>query len=103
MDSNTRYTVIGAGHGGKAMAAHLSLMGFTVTLWNRTIEHVEIIKKRGGIELEGIEGGSHGFGKIALVTSDIAEALKDSEVIMEMVPSSAHADIANAAAPHLKD
>ena len=25
-----RYTVIGAGHGGKAMAAHLALMGFGV-------------------------------------------------------------------------
>jgi opine dehydrogenase len=103
MDSNIRYTVIGAGHGGKAMAAHLSLMGFTVTLWNRTIEHVEIIKKRGGIELEGIEGGPHGFGKIALVTSDIAEALKDSEMIMVVVPSSAHTDIAKVTAPHLKD
>ncbi len=27
MDTN-RYTVIGAGHGGKGMAAHLALMGF---------------------------------------------------------------------------
>ena len=64
-----KYTVIGAGHGGKAMAAHLALMGFKVTLYNRTPEHVEIIKKRGGIELESVEGGPHGFGKLALVTS----------------------------------
>ena len=43
-----RYVVIGAGHGGKAMAAHLALMGFEVTLYNRTPEHVETIKVRGG-------------------------------------------------------
>ena len=42
---NTKYTVIGAGHGGKAMAAHLALMGFPVTLWNRSFEHIEVIKK----------------------------------------------------------
>ncbi len=59
-----KQTVIGAGHGGKAMAAHLALMGFPVTLFNRTPSHVEIIKKRGGIELDSNEeGGPHGFGK----------------------------------------
>lgn len=99
-----KHTVIGAGHGGKAMAAHLALMGFSVTLYNRTPEHVEIIKKRGGIELESSgEGGPHGFGKLALVTSDMKEALKKAEIIQVVLPSSAHADIAAAAAPHLKD
>ena len=97
-----KYAVIGAGHGGKAMAAHLALMGFSVNLFNRTPEHVEIIKKRGGIELESTEGGPHGFGELALVTSKIAEAIKHVEVIMVVLPSSAHADVAKAMAPHLK-
>jgi opine dehydrogenase len=97
-----KYAVIGAGHGGKAMAAHLALMGFSVNLFNRTADHVEVIKKRGGIELESAEGGPHGFGELALVTSKIAEAIKHVEVIMVVLPSSAHADIAKAIAPHLK-
>lgn len=98
------FTVIGAGNGGKTMAAHLALMGFSVTLYNRTPEHVEIIKKRGGIELESDEeGGPHGFAKIAKVTSDIGKALKHSDVIMVVLPSSAHADIAKASAEHLRD
>ena len=42
MDTN-HYTVIGAGHGGRAMAAHLALMGFTVTLYNRTPDRVAAI------------------------------------------------------------
>jgi opine dehydrogenase len=103
MSKKTRYTVLGAGHGGKAMAAHLALMGFPTTLWNRTFEHIEVIKKRGGIDLESIEGGPHGFGKITLVTSDIVEALKDAEMIMVVLPSSAHADVAKASAPYLQD
>ena len=98
------FTVIGAGHGGKAMAAHLALMGFSVTLYNRTPERVEIIKKRGGIELDsGDEGGPRGFGKLAKVTSDIGEAVKRSDVIMVVLPSSAHADIAKASAKYLRD
>ena len=100
----TNFSVIGAGNGGKTMAAHLVLMGFAVTLYNRTPEHVEIIKKRGGIELESEEeGGPHGFARIEKVTSDIGEALKQSDVIMVVLPSSAHADIAKASAEHLRD
>ena len=96
------FAVIGAGHGGKAMAAHLALMGFKVNLFNRTADHIEIIRKRGGIELESMEGGPHGFGELALVTSKINDAIKGVEVIMVVLPSSAHAEMARAMAPHLK-
>ena len=58
----TRYTIVGAGNGGKAMAAHLALMGADVTLWNRTFSHIDAIQRRGGIELESYEGGPRGFG-----------------------------------------
>jgi opine dehydrogenase len=99
----TRYTVVGAGHGGKAMAAHLALMEFPVTLFNRTPEHVAAIKVRRGIELESRNGGPHGFGRLARVTSDMGEALDQSQIIMVVVPSTAHCDIAKAMAPHLAD
>lgn len=99
----TSYTIIGASHGGKGMAAHLALMGFPVTLYNRTWEHIAAIKKRGGIELESYEGGPHGFGRLEQVTSDMGEALAQAQVIMVVVPSSAHTDVARATAPHLRD
>jgi opine dehydrogenase len=101
--TRTRYTVIGAGNGGKAMAAHLAQMGFTVTLFNRSAQNIAAIKARGGIDLESFEGGPHGFGQLALVTSDIQAALCDTDVVMVVVPSSAHAGIAEIAAPHLRD
>ncbi len=103
MEKAEKFTVIGAGHGGKAMAAHLALMGADVALWNRTFEHIEIMKKRGGIELDSGENGPRGFGELSLVTSDIAEAIAHAQVIMVVLPSSAHADIAKISAPHLKD
>jgi opine dehydrogenase len=64
---------------------------------------VAAIKKMGGIHLESTEGGPRGFGRLANVTSDMAEAVKDADMIMVVVPSSAHADVARLMAPHLKD
>ena len=103
MKPSIRYTVIGAGNGGKAMAAHLALMGFPVTLYNRTPQRVAAIQLRGGIDLESNERGAAGFGKLALVTSDMAEALAQADVVMVVVPSSAHADVAAVCAPYLHD
>lgn len=103
MSTPENYTVIGAGHGGKAMAAHLALMGFRVTLYNRTFDHISALKARGGIDLESPEGGPHGFAQMAVVTSDMEEALREAQVIMVVVPSSGHAEIARRAAPYLQD
>jgi opine dehydrogenase len=103
MNHKTRFTVIGAGHGGKAMAAHLGLMGFPTTLYNRTPEHIAAIKELGVIDLESNDGSLKGFGHLEKVTSNIGEALENAEVINVVVPSSAHADIAKICAPYLKD
>ncbi|MBI2873871.1 MAG: NAD/NADP octopine/nopaline dehydrogenase family protein [Firmicutes bacterium] len=93
------FAVIGAGHGGQAMAAFLAYSGHRVNLYNRRPERIEPIRARGGIE---IEGEIHGFGKLALVTADLGKALEGAEIIMVVVPSSAHRCIAERCAPHLK-
>jgi len=103
MNHQTRYTVIGAGHGGKAMAAHLALMGFPTTLYNRTPEHVEAIRELGVIDLESNDGTLKGIGHLELVTSNMSEALDKADVIMVVVPSSAHAEIARNCSACLKD
>src|SRR5512136_952357 len=103
MTHTTRYAIIGAGNGGRAMAAHLALMDFPVVLYNRTPEHIAAIKARGGIDLESYDGGPHGFGHFVSVTSDMREAVEHAEVLMVVVPSSAHANVARAMAPHLHD
>ena len=103
MSSQTRYAVIGAGHGGKTMAAHLALMGFPVVLYNRTPDNVALIKARGGIDLASSNGGPRGFGRLDLVTSDIAVALGKAEIVMVVVPASGHKSVAEEAAPHLQN
>ena len=101
--SKPHYTVIGAGNGGKAMAAHLAIMGFEVTLYNRTPEKISAIKARGGITLESQDpAGPNGFGHLARVTSDMKVALENCDIVMVVTPAYAHYNIAREAAPHLK-
>lgn len=102
MNNTKRYAVLGAGNGGKAMAAYIALMGFQVTLYNRTANRVEIIRYRGGIDLESpVE--PHGFGKLYKVTDNMQEALREADIVMVVVPSTAHYDIAKSVAPFLRD
>ncbi len=103
MSKDTRYTVVGAGHGGKAMAGHLALMGFPVTLYNRTAAHVLAAQRRGGIEIDSYDGGPRGFGRFERVTSDLGQAVESADVVMIVVPSTAHAEIARSVATHLHD
>ncbi|MBN2199074.1 MAG: NAD/NADP octopine/nopaline dehydrogenase family protein [Candidatus Aminicenantes bacterium] len=94
------FCVLGAGHGGMAMAAHLSLLGFTVNLFNRTEARIVPVQQREGISLSGeIEG----FGHVRIATSDIAEALEDSDILMVVVPAVGHRYMAEVCAPHLRD
>jgi len=100
--NNLQITVIGAGHGGKAMAAELAARGFSVRLYNRTYEHIEAIAERGGIELSYWDGRTT-FGELWMTTSNIADALAGAQVIMVVVPASGHYDVAVACAPHLQN
>jgi opine dehydrogenase len=85
------------------MAAHLAIMGFEVTLFNRTPENVAGIKARKGIKLDCIDSdGPHGFGRLVCVTSNMEEAIKNSDIIMVTTPANAHSSIAAKSAPYLQ-
>ncbi len=100
--SELRLAVIGAGHGGRAMAADLAARGYRVNLYNRTPEHIEAIRVRGGIELQ-FEEDQHVFGPLEVVSSNIEKVLDGVQLIMVVVPASAHTDIAQLCAPYLVD
>jgi opine dehydrogenase len=93
--------VLGAGHGGLAMAGHLALMGFPVRLYNRTEERIWGVISTGGVEMVGDE--VEGFGPISLATISIEDALRGARLIMVVVPATGHRDIAEICAPHLRD
>jgi opine dehydrogenase len=94
------FCVIGAGHGGQALAAHLSILGFDVSLYNRTYARIKQIKALGGIN---VEGEVKGFAKLSIVTDNIEEAIKGREIIMVVVPAYAHRSVAESMAQYLED
>jgi opine dehydrogenase len=86
------------------MAAHLALMGFEVTLYNRTPENIAAIKSRSGITLKSKNPSDpSGFGSLTHVTSNIQKAVEHADVIMVVIPAYGHREIARSLAPYLQN
>lgn len=94
------YCVIGAGHGGLAMAGHLGILGHPVNLYNRTDEKLDGVRWHGGIK---VGGAVTGFGPVGTATSDMREAVEGVDVVMVVTPSTAHRGLASIMAPLLRD
>jgi opine dehydrogenase len=99
MSAIERVALIGAGNGGCAAAVDFTLRGYEVRLCGRSESTVEPIRRRGGIEYEGVLG--EGFVPVRLVTRDHAEAMRHADAVMIMAPAQAHESIAGQVAPHL--
>ncbi len=85
------FCVIGAGNGGRAFAAYLSSKGYQVNLYNRSFSRIIDIKKKGGVKASGEIKGKFPCN---LVTQDLEKAVKNVDVILIVVPASAHKGIA---------
>ena len=101
MINEQKIAVLGAGNGGMAMAAYLSLNGYEVNLYDKFTQTIDGISKLGGIELDGVS--LNGFAKINIVTTDLKEAIKDCELLMVVTPAFAHRELAENIAPFLED
>lgn len=95
-----RFCVLGAGPGGMAMAGHLALMGRKVNLFTRNPDRLAPVIARGGID---VTGEVQGLGKLDVVTTDAGKAIEHSEVLMVVVPATAHRNIAQIIGPHVHD
>lgn len=100
-ESHPVFCVMGAGHGGLAMAGHLGLLGFDVRLFNRTRARLQAVITRGGVEVEGDDVS--GFGPVSTASDQAGEVLQNADVIMVVVPATAHRFMAEQCAPHLRD
>ena len=86
-----KIAILGAGHGGMAMACDLSLAGHDVHL-AALPEHagcIPAIKDMDEVELAGTcaTGAEPGMVKISMITDDVQEAIKDVQVIMVVIPA----------------
>jgi len=91
--------VIGAGNGGQAIAGDLAIKGHDVSLYDSNLELLEILKQKGGIELEG---QILGFAKVTIAFT-IKEAISNSEIIMIVTTANAHGILGEQMAPFLKE
>lgn len=97
-----RITVIGCGNGAFATAADLSSRGYEVTLFVQEAHkhNFDAIKKDGIIYCTG--KGPNGPVQIHKITNDVCEAMNDHDLIIPVLPSFAHEDVAKTIAPYIK-
>jgi opine dehydrogenase len=95
-------TILGGGNTAFACAAHLTLRGFDVTLGEipSFAETIVAIQEERMIRLDGV--GGQGTARLARVTTDLAGALSENELILLIVPAYAHERFAEACALHLQ-
>jgi len=92
---------LGAGNGGLAAAADLTLRGHRVRLYSRSAATLQPVIDRGGIELSGAAG--EGFARPERITQELDQAVAGADVVMLAVPVTAHPYYARALAPVLAD
>jgi opine dehydrogenase len=97
-----KIAVLGGGNGSFAAAGDFTLAGHEVRLWRR--DHNAIIAHRAaGFRVAVKDASGRHETKLALVTSDIAEAVDDTELVLCPTPAFAQLDISKMLAPHLRD
>jgi opine dehydrogenase len=97
-----KIAVLGGGNGSFAAAADFALQGHDVALWRRSADQVAAHRTAGSrISLKDANG-RHDV-KLALVTTNIGDAVQNAELILCPAPAFAQADIARQLAPHLRD
>jgi opine dehydrogenase len=97
-----KIAVLGGGNGSFAAAGDLALQGHEVRLWRRDADLVEAQRVAGSRILVKDAKGHHDV-KLALVTAKMADAARDTDLILCPAPAFAQTEIARALAPHLRD
>ncbi|HEU0083538.1 MAG TPA: NAD/NADP octopine/nopaline dehydrogenase family protein [Bradyrhizobium sp.] len=97
-----KIAVLGGGNGSFAAVGDFSLQGHEVRLWRRDAAAVAAHRAAGSRIVVRDSRGSHDV-QPERVTADIAEAVRNAELILCPAPAFAQQDIATLLAPHLRD
>ena len=96
-----KIAVLGAGNGGCAVAADLTLRGYEVRLFSRSESTLNPIAERGGIEL--VEDGAENFAAPFLVSPHLPPVVNGADLIIIAAPAVAHEYLAQSLARSLAD
>jgi opine dehydrogenase len=97
---NPIVAVLGAGNGAHAFAGDLALRNYIVRLYNRFEFELADLRACDGVTLEG---AVNGFGRLDLITHEIAPVMAEADLVLVVVPANVHAFMAEACAPYLRD
>jgi len=97
-----KIAIIGGGNGGQAFAGWLSLKGHETTIFDVFQPTVDKLNELGGVQING-NSDYTGFGKIKFASTDIGKVMEGAEIVMVVLPSIYHKDMAKKMAPYLKD
>ncbi|MDR2902546.1 MAG: NAD/NADP octopine/nopaline dehydrogenase family protein [Lactobacillales bacterium] len=94
--------ILGGGNAAHAAAAHFSLKGYTIKMFEdaKYASSMQKVFNTKQIKLSGVMG--EGTAGISLITSDIKEALKDVKLVILAVPAFAHKFYADLLSDHLQ-
>jgi len=96
-----KIAVLGAGNGGCAAAADLTLRGFEVRLFARSESAIAKLARRGGIEL--IEGGGSKRAAPYFMSPHLPPVVQGADLIVIATPAVGHEYLANGLAKYLVD
>jgi opine dehydrogenase len=97
-----KVAVLGGGNGSFAAAGDLTLAGHEVRLWRRNAADAKIHLAQGST-ITVVDRSGRREARLASVTHSIADALDGADLVLCPAPAFAQPDIANLAAPHLRD
>jgi opine dehydrogenase len=96
-----KIAILGAGNGGCAAAADLTLRGFEVRLFSRSESTIAKLAKRGEIEL--IEGGEKKSAAPYFMSPHLPPVVQGADLIIVAAPAVAHEYLAASLAKYLTD
>lgn len=91
-----KVSILGAGAGGAAAVAELTLAGHEVVLWNRSPATLVPFQTLGGVRYSGVLG--EGIARPRLITADLGEAIAGADAAVVSLPTFSHAAVARALA-----
>lgn len=102
MKKKLKYAVLGSGHGGRAVCGQIAEKSYPVVMYEPLEETEDFLKIKQEKEMF-LDGDIRAGGKLSGATMDIEEAVKDTDVILIVVPSFAHKPIFEKLVPNLMD
>ena len=100
LDKTSTLAVIGAGFGGKGIAATLGIQGFGIRIHDIDPAKIEPIKARRGLRLTKHEKD---FVPIELASTNLADVVGDAPLILVSTYGNDHEAVAKALAPLMRD